>query len=54
MNKPISKEQFDLAEAEATLEIEEAAESKARTQKRKKLFIGFAAASCSPRRLLRL
>lgn len=43
MTKPITKEEFDLADVEATLENEEAAQSKARTQKRKKLFIGFAA-----------
>ena len=43
MTKPINKDQFDLADVEATLEIDEAAESKARTQKRKKLFAGFAA-----------
>ena len=43
MTKPITKEEFDLADVEGTLEIEEAAKSKARAHKRKKLFIGFAA-----------
>jgi len=43
MTKPITKEEFEIADIETALEIDEATQSKARTQKRKKLFIGFAA-----------
>lgn len=38
MNKPVSQDQFDVEIA-----LDQAAEAKGRTQKRKKLFIGFAA-----------
>jgi membrane fusion protein (multidrug efflux system) len=43
MNKPITKEEFDLVEIDTALEAEEA-EKQATKSKRKKLFAGFAAA----------
>lgn len=43
MNKPVSKEQFDIAEVEAALEIEQAVEKAKAGRKRKKAFLVFGA-----------
>ncbi|HEY5721738.1 MAG TPA: HlyD family efflux transporter periplasmic adaptor subunit [Allosphingosinicella sp.] len=43
MNKPVTQEDFDIADVEAALELDQSAEAGARTKKRKKLFAGFAA-----------